>query len=135
MLLESNFMIEGIEQFYQEVADSIQDAIPEEWVTARMEGVFFRDRILYFGEDTRKADGVARSFPTNFQGQSAFREIRELFENSGQPLWGRASFELNAEGKFDMKLDYDDCDEDGYAIYDEERESKEIEERHRRLTR
>ncbi len=135
MLLESNFMIEGIEQFYQEVADSIQDAIPEEWVTARMEGVFYRDSILYLGEYTRKADGVARSFTTNEQGRSAFKGIRELFENAEQSLWGRAIFELNAEGKFDMKLVYDDCDEDGYAIYDEERESKEIEERHRRLTR
>ncbi|WP_417388318.1 immunity protein YezG family protein [Gimesia sp.] len=128
-------MIEGIERFYQEIAESIQDAIPEEWATARMDAVFYPDGSRYFGEFTRKADGVARSFTTNRQGERAFREIRKLFKNAGQPLWSKASFELNAEGKFDMKWEYDDSDENGYAIFDEEREKKEFEERYKRLTR
>ncbi|MBL8816783.1 MAG: hypothetical protein JNL58_12185 [Planctomyces sp.] len=57
-----------------------------------------------------------------------------LFKGAGKPLWGRASFELTSNGKFNMKWGYEDCDNDGYAIFDEAIELRKSEERHRRLT-
>lgn len=127
-------MIEGIEPLYQQIADSIQEAIPEEWATAKMEAVFFPDAIDYYGEYTRQADGISRGFATILSGERAFREIRKRFKDAGQPLWGRACFELDAGGKFNLKWGYDDCDEDGNAHFDEEEELKRSEERHQRLS-
>jgi len=127
-------MIEGLEPLYQRIAESIEEAISDEWATAQMEAIFFRDGIDYLGEYIRKTDGVARGYPTSPNGESAFRELRECFEKSGQPLWGRACFELNADGNFNMKWDYDNCDENGYFRSDEEVESQKREERYRRLT-
>ena len=112
-------MIDGIEQIFQTIADSIQDAIPEEWTTATMEAEFYPHGSRYVGEYTREADGETESFATDLRSERAFRELRERFKEAGKPLWGRACFELNADGKFNMKWGYDDCDEDGYAIFHE----------------
>lgn len=127
-------MIEGIDQIYERIAESIQDSISEEWATATMEAVFYLDGSQYIGEYTRASDGVARSFTTDLRGERAFRELRKLFKEAGKPLWGRASFELTSDGKFNMKWGYEGCDDDGYAIFDEEIELRKSEERHRRLT-
>ena len=128
-------MIPGIEPLYQQIAESIENAIPEDWNTAKMDAVFFPDSSQYRGEYTRASDGVARSFTTTLAGERAFREIRKLFKESDQPMWGRASFELQSKGKFNMKWGYDDCDENGFARFDEEEELRRSEERHQRLTR
>lgn len=127
-------MIDGIELLYQQIAESIEEAIPDEWTTARMEAAFFSESSKYMGEYTRESDGVARDFPTSFEAARAFREIRKRFKEAGKPLWGRAIFEMDSQGKFKMHWDYDNCDEEGNAIFDEEEELKKAEERHRRLT-
>jgi len=127
-------MIEGIEHLYEQIAESIQDSIPEEWATAKMEAVFYPDGSQYLGEYTRKSDGVARNFTTDLGGERAFRELRKLFRNAEQPLWGRARFEMTSDGQFSMKWEYNDCDDEGYAKFDEEVELRNSEDRHRRLT-
>lgn len=128
-------MISGIEPLYQQIAESIEDAIPEDWDTAKMEAVFFSGSSNYTGEYSRASDGVTRSFTTTLPGERAFRAIRKLFKESDQPMWGRASFELQSNGTFNMNWGYDDCDAEGFAIFDEEEELRRSQERHQRLTR
>jgi hypothetical protein len=127
-------MIEEAELLYQKIAEAIQEAIFEEWITAKMEVIFYPDTSVYFGEYIRRADGVARGFRKSSSAEGAFREIRKRFKEAGKPLWGRACFELQSDGRFDMKWGYDDCDEDGNARYDEDEKLKRHEERHKRLT-
>ena len=127
-------MIEGIEPLYQQIAEAIQEAIPEEWSSAKMEVIFYPQSSIYLGEYTRKADGVARDFATTTNAERAFRKIRRRFREAGKPLWCQATFELKPEGKFNMKWEYDGCDENGFAPFNEEEVLKRHEERHRRLS-
>lgn len=128
-------MIQGIEVYYQQIADAISDAIPEDWATALMEVTFHDGSIDYHGEYTRSVDGVPRSFGTPRIARDAFKDIRSLFKQSGKPLWGSATFNLDSNGQFNMKWNYDDCDENGYARYDSEAWLKRQEEDQYRLTR
>ena len=128
-------MISGIDAFYQRLADSMLDAIPEEWSTASYQVIFFSDCSVYEAEYTRKTDGVAKSFQPATSGDQAFRELRQRFKDAGKPLWGRACFELRADGTFNMKWDYDNCDQEGNAIYDEDAERRRHDARIKRLSR
>jgi hypothetical protein len=127
-------MIDGAEMLYQQIADSIQEAITEQWSSAIMEAIFHPGCSTYLGEYTRAVDGVSRSFATPRNGERAFRELRKKFKEAGRPLWGRANFELQSTGKFNIKFSYDDCDENGNARFDEQEELKRAAERHKRLT-
>lgn len=127
-------MIEGIERFYQQIADSIQDAIPEEWDAAKMEAIFFPGSSTYFGEYVRKADGKARDFPTSPAAESAFREIRRGFKKAGKKAWGQATFELYPDGRFNMAWGYENCNENGDTRFDEKEEMRRHEARRKRLT-
>jgi hypothetical protein len=114
----SAHMIDGIEALYQQIADSIVEAIPEPWITARVEAIFFADSITFETEYTREAGGLT-SFATLLHGDRAFRELRRKFKEAGQPVWGQACFALNADGKFNMTLGYDNCDENGNTVFNE----------------
>ena len=127
-------MIEGIESLYQQIAEAIQEAIPEEWTSAKMEAIFYSDSSDYFGEYTNQADGKQRSFATAMVARRAFRELRKKFKASGKPLWGRACFELEPSGKFNLRFGYEDCDENGDTPFDGEKWLKRQEERRKRLT-
>lgn len=126
-------MIEGIEPFYQRIAEAIQEAIPEEWATAKMDVIFYPGSSIYEGEFIRKSDGMLLSFETPDDAGRAFRELRKLFKASGKPLWGQACFELDADGKFNMKWGYENCDADGNTRFVEGAELKRHEERCKRL--
>ena len=65
-------MLPGLEPLFQEIADSMVAAIPEEWSTARVEAIYFSDSSVYEAEYTRKADGVPRDFETPEQCLDAF---------------------------------------------------------------
>ena len=125
-------MIPGIETFYDRIAYSIQGAIDENWTTATMDAIFFDDSITFFGEYTT-SDGRVMGFGTTRDGQRAFQELRQKFADSGKPLWGQATFEMNAEGKFTMNWGYENCDENGDTIFDEEREHQREDNRRKRL--
>lgn len=127
-------MIVGIEPFYQEIAKSIEDAVPEEWTSAKMEAIFYPDSSTYFGEYVRKADGKLRDFGTTGLGERAFREIRKKFKDVGKKPWGRAAFELFPDGRFNMEFGYDSCDRNGDTLFNEDEEVRRLKERHRRLS-
>lgn len=127
-------MIDGIEAYYQRVADSIVESIHDEWVEARVDAVFYSDGITFLGEYTR-ADGVLRSFETGRSGDKALRELRSRFKDARQPVWGQAHFELCADGKFNMRFGYENCDSNGDTVFDEDRYVQMVEERHKRLTK
>jgi hypothetical protein len=127
-------MVEGIEQFYQQIAESMLDHIPEDWSVAIFEAMFFPQGSVYEAEYRRQADNVARDFRPASSGDRAFRQLRRAFQDEGKLLWGKARFELYPDGKFNLKLGYDDYDEKGDAHFDEEQELRRREERHRRLT-
>lgn len=127
-------MIEEIEELYQQIAESMESAIPEEWASAKFEAIFYAGSSTYEAEYVRKCDGVARSFQPSDEGDSAFRKLRKMFKQAGQPQWGQACFELWPNGKFDMKWGYENCDENGDTRFDEQQELRRHEERRKRLT-
>lgn len=127
-------MIEDVEALYQQIAESMIEAIPEEWSSASFEAIFFPDGSVYEAEYTRTSDDKARGFQPTSSGSRAFRQLRNKFKEAEKPLWGKARFELRPDGTFGMKWDYDDCDDDGYARFDEEAELRRSEERHQRLS-
>jgi hypothetical protein len=126
-------MIEGIETVYQQIADSIVEAIQEPWTTAKVEAIFFADSITFESEYTRKRGGVA-SFATLLRGDRAFRELRKKFKEAGQPVRGQACFVLHDNGKFNMTWGYENCDENGNTVFDEAEWARRQEERRKRLT-
>lgn len=127
-------MIEGDVAIYTRIAQSMSEAIPEEWSSAKIEAIFYSDSITFEAEYIRRADGKVRSFATTLDGDRAFRELRKLFKSSGRQVWGRACFELQPDGKFNLKWGYDNCDENGDTVFDEEQELRRWEERRQRLT-
>lgn len=117
-------MIPGIEQFYQRIADAMVGEIPEEWISATYMATFFPGSSMYEAEYVGKRDGKARSLSPEDDGDRAFRELRKLFKEAGKHPWGRAVFTILPSGKFDMKFDYDHCDEQGNAIHDSEEQMR-----------
>jgi hypothetical protein len=96
-------MIPGIEVFYQRIAQSMIDTIPDDWSSAVFEAIFFAEGSTYEAEYTRMTDGKARSFLPNDDGDEAFRQLRKKFKDAGKPFWGKARFELYPDGTFDMQ--------------------------------
>lgn len=127
-------MIEGIEAFYQRIAESMTEAIPEPWSAARFDAIFYPNSSIYEAEYVRLADGKIRDvLPTN-DGDRAFRELRKLFKQAGQRVWGQASFELRPDGTFNMRWGYENCDANGNTRFDEDEELRRHEKRRLRLT-
>lgn len=127
-------MVEGVEAFYQQIAESMIEAIPEKWSSAVFEAMFFPDGSTYEAEFTRKFDGKVRSFLPKDGGDRAFRQLRKKFKDAGKPLWGKARFDLRPDGTFNMKWGYEDCDEEGYLKFNEEAEFQRQEARSLRVT-
>jgi hypothetical protein len=50
--------------------------------------------------------------------------MRILFVQAGKVPWGRARFEILSSGQFNLQLSYDDCDERGFARFDDEAERR-----------
>lgn len=112
-------MLPNIEMYYERIADAIIDNLPDEWSDARITAIFYSDSITWEPE-FQMTNGKLQSFDVSMKLTRAFRELRQKFKEAGQPLWGQASFELQADGKFNMKWGYDNCDENGDTIWDEE---------------
>jgi hypothetical protein len=120
--------------FYQRLADSMNSEISEEWSSAIFEAIFFADGSIYEAEYVRTQDGKVVGFHTASDGPKVFRELRKLFKSQGKKLWGKARFHMSSDGTFDLKFDYDNCDPEGNAIFDEEQELARHIARHRRLS-
>lgn len=127
-------MIDGIEQYYREIAQAMLAAIPEEFSTAKYEAIFYEGSSQYEAEYLRKTDGVAISFQPAAEGGRALRQLRKKFKEAGQPVWGQATFELRPDGKFNMKWGYDNCDENGNTRFNEEEYLNRHKERFQHLT-
>lgn len=127
-------MIDGIEEYYQAIADSVLGSLRHDWTTAKLEVVFYPDGSQVTGEYARKSDGKTRDLGASIASLRAFSDLRNQFKKEQRPLWGRATFEMSADGKFNLKWGYDDCDENGFAIFDDEAAQRKFEERFKRLT-
>jgi hypothetical protein len=95
-------MIEGIEPFYRQIAESIQEAIPEPWESASLEVIFHPQSSTYDGEYFTTDNARPKSFGVELKLIRSFLGLRELFKNAGKPLWCRARFDLQSDGKFKM---------------------------------
>lgn len=126
-------MIDGIEEAYEQIANSMIETIPEEWTAASFQAIFYPDGSVYEAEYIRKGDGKARGFQPAGGGSRAFRQLRKLFKDAGKPLWGSACLELKPDGKFNVKWNYEKCDPEGYAIFDADVELQRHEARRKRL--
>lgn len=117
-------MIDGIEQFYQQIAEAVAESIHEPWQTATVEAVFFPESITFVGEYSAENGSHPTGFEVGLKLIRAFRGLRELFRSTGKPVWCRAKFEMSCDGKFKMNWGYDGCDKDGFAPFDEEQEAE-----------
>jgi len=126
-------MIEGIEEIYQRLADAMNKAITADWSSARSEAIFYPDNIEFNGE-YMPVKGSPRSFKVSREMTNLFEDLRQKFKDAGKPLWGQAIFELNSDGKFNLKWGYDNCDENGNTIWNEEEWRRREEESRKRLT-
>ncbi|WP_158264980.1 immunity protein YezG family protein [Blastopirellula marina] len=126
-------MIDGIEAIYQRIADGVVEQLPEDWKSARVDAVFYPESSEYVGE-YETPSGKCLDFGVTREVGRAFRELRRKFQESGKSLWGQAAFELHSDGKFAMKWGYDNCDENGNTIWDEQAWHRRQEERRLRLT-
>ncbi len=127
-------MIDGLDKEYRLIAESMMSAIPEDWSSAKFEVIFYPNSSTYEAEYVRTRDGQARGFRPESAGARTFRQIRKLFKDGGQPVWGQAVFELFPDGRFNMKWGYDNCDDNGDTVFDADKEFERAELRHRRLT-
>ncbi len=125
-------MIVEIEEFYRKIADEIAISIPDDWTSSSCEVTFYSDSIEYYGIYTN-VDGVLDSFSVSRELSKTFKELRRKFKEVGQPVWGQATFELLADGKFNMKWGYENCDVNGNTIYNSEEWLRRQEERRLRL--
>jgi hypothetical protein len=121
-------VIDGIEPLYQQIAESIQEAIPEPWAVAWIDAIFYSEHVFYSGEFAPTSENKPKSFATGRIGRKAFVAIREKFREAGRPLWCRARFEVFSDGRFKMNLGYVDCDEAGNAKFDEDAERRRLRE-------
>jgi hypothetical protein len=115
-------MIDGIEPLYQRIADGIVAALPETWDRAWMDAIFYSDHVLYHGCYQSTEGGTCASFPTAEDAEMAFQEMRGLFAAAGKAPWCRVRFEVTSAGQFQLQWSYDDCDDQGFARFDEEAE-------------
>lgn len=125
-------MIPAIEEYYQKIAEFIAEDINDDWATARTDQIFFPGSITSFGEYTTSS-GSLKHFEVSWNIIRTFMELRAKFKEAGSPLWGQATFDLTSEGKFSMTWGYENCDENGDTIFDEEREHQREETRRLRL--
>lgn len=112
-------MLSNVEAFYERIANAIVDNLHDEWQNATVTAIFYSDSITWEAE-YRTMTGELRSFEVSMELIRAFRELRGKFKEAGQSVWGQASFELDSDGKFNMKWCYDNCDENGDTIWNEE---------------
>ena len=88
--------------------------------TGSVDATFYSDQIDFQNTYVPPGKTQPRDFFLDSAGRRAFRELRDLFKQSGKPLWCRASFQIDSAGKFKMNWGYDDCDENGFARFSEE---------------
>jgi hypothetical protein len=125
-------MTPEIEEYYQQIAELIAEAIDDDWAKARIDIIFFPGVITSFGEYTTSS-GSLKDFATSWNIQRTFMELRAKFKEENAQLWGQATFDLTSEGKFSMTWGYENCDENGDTIFDEDREHQREESRRLRL--
>lgn len=125
-------MIPGIESLYQRIVDAMTGTIPEEWVSAEFHAMFHAHGSIYEAEYVR-ADGIARNFAPAGDGGRTIRELRQLFKQAGQPVWGQVWFLLRSNGSFNARWGYDGCDANGDLPFDEKTEVRRHDDRRLRL--
>src|SRR5262249_43363415 len=108
-------MIAGIEALYQEIAESIEEAVNEPWSKAWIDVIFYSEHTYFSGEYT-EVQGALKSFAIPRAGRAAFVDIRDKFKEAGRKLWCTAHFEIDSAGAFKMDLGYE-CDERGFASF------------------
>lgn len=113
-------MIDGIESYYQRIADGINSSLPDVWRLAWMDAIFYDDGVSYYGSYLVDDVDLCSDFATDRDAERAFREMRALWETAGKTPWCRARFNLFRDGHFRLQLSYDDSDENGFARFDED---------------
>lgn len=126
--------VDGLGAFFQRIGAGLQASIPEDWITAKAEAIFFSDSSTYVGEYVRKADRALRSTTNSSDNLKTIREMREKFRAAGKRLWGQFTFEMDASGKFNVHWGYENCDANGDTIFNEEESVRRSEDRWRRLS-
>lgn len=114
--VEDTPLIHGIDKVYQAIADGIVDEMPELWRSARIDVTFYDGLVDFDGEFVAN-DGVSRSFNVNVQ--DTIFQLRRMFIEARQPLWGQFVFLLSSAGQFDVKWGYENIDENGNTVFDE----------------
>jgi hypothetical protein len=125
-------MIPSIGRFYLQIAESMTTVLPVEWSSAEFHALFYANTSTYEAEYVRP-DGFAIGFQPASDGSRAIRELRRLFKEAGQPVWGQVLFSLRDDGSFNARWGYDGCDANGDLPFDADAEVRRHDERRTRL--
>ena len=106
-------MVEGIEKYFQQLAEAAQEAIQEEWSKLRIESEHYPEFFQEYCEYWKESGGVENTF-SSVAISRCLIEMRQLFKEAEKPLWGRFIFELDNKGDFEVDFDFDNCDENGF---------------------
>jgi hypothetical protein len=114
----------SIEETYREIVDDLRDQIDEAWIKAKVRLVCYSDGASTTGYYIRKLDGVRQGLSPNTNFFRKIRSLRRMLRERDGRVWGRAIFQLDEDGTFEMLPSYDNCDENGDEIFDDERWSQ-----------
>jgi hypothetical protein len=113
-------IIEGAESIYDRIAESIKKSILEPWTNAWIFVACYSEHNFYYAKYVPANGNPSQSYEINMEGAMAFVKLRKLFLQAGKPLWCQARFEVQSDGIFKMHFDYENCDKNGYARFDED---------------
>ncbi len=127
--------MDSFDRFCPSLANSIQEALNSEWISARIDAVFYPETSHYYGEYVPQVGASPRGFGPTLEAQEILRDMRDACHASGQPVWGQATFTLWLSGKFSLTFGYANCDENGDTRFNEEEFLEFKRQRFDRLTR
>jgi hypothetical protein len=91
---------------YKEIGNTISISIQEEWKSARVVFEFTPEVYTVQGRFLPTSGGKEHSFIVDKTIISHFQELHSKMSQTPKGNWKRAIFELQRDGKFDMKFEY-----------------------------
>lgn len=99
-------MVLPLDVTYQEIGNAIVASIPEVWDAARIVFEYTPDVFSIRGRYAPEFGDKERSFIVDKTIISHFQELHTRMAQTPKGNWKRAIFELQQDGKFEMKFEY-----------------------------
>ena len=99
-------MVLPLDSTYSDIGNTVVASIPEAWKSARIVFEYTPDVFTVQGRFLPESGDKERSFIVDKTIVSRFQELHHQMSQSPKGDWKRAIFELQRDGKFDMKFEY-----------------------------